>query len=119
MRPAARIILSTALIAVGVLIGFGYGRWYGPTMEHDHDHDHAKDEKQKPKGYHCPMHPNFRSDKPGDCGICGMKLVPDEDSSAPPPEAAGQPATDAASSMPAGTIHISPQKQQLIGRQIR
>jgi Cu(I)/Ag(I) efflux system membrane fusion protein len=26
--------------------------------------------------YHCPMHPAFVSDKPGDCRICGMKLVP-------------------------------------------
>ena len=26
--------------------------------------------------YHCPMHPAYLSDKPGDCPICGMKLVP-------------------------------------------
>lgn len=26
--------------------------------------------------YHCPMHPTYISDKPGDCPICGMKLVP-------------------------------------------
>ncbi len=25
--------------------------------------------------YYCPMHPNFTSDKPGNCGICGMSLV--------------------------------------------
>ncbi len=28
--------------------------------------------------YHCPMHPNYISDKPGNCPICGMKLVPIE-----------------------------------------
>jgi len=28
--------------------------------------------------YHCPMHPTYTSEKPGDCGICGMKLVPSE-----------------------------------------
>jgi Cu(I)/Ag(I) efflux system membrane fusion protein len=28
--------------------------------------------------YHCPMHPTYISDKPGDCPICGMKLVPIE-----------------------------------------
>lgn len=26
--------------------------------------------------YHCPMHPNYISDKPGSCPICGMTLVP-------------------------------------------
>ncbi len=29
--------------------------------------------------YTCPMHPNIRSDKPGTCPICGMDLVPLED----------------------------------------
>jgi len=35
--------------------------------------------------YHCPMHPSFISDKPGDCAICGMKLVPMEKKAEAPP----------------------------------
>jgi membrane fusion protein, copper/silver efflux system len=26
--------------------------------------------------YHCPMHPSYTSDKPGECPICGMALEP-------------------------------------------
>ena len=33
--------------------------------------------------YHCPMHPTFTSDKQGDCPICGMRLVPIEERTAP------------------------------------
>jgi membrane fusion protein, copper/silver efflux system len=38
----------------------------------------SKNETQAPAQkqiYHCPMHPNYLSDKPGNCPICGMKLV--------------------------------------------
>ena len=35
---------------------------------------HAEEDGQ----YYCPMHPDYRSDKPGDCPICGMRLVPAE-----------------------------------------
>lgn len=40
---------------------------------------HAAAGKQK---YYCPMHPTYISDKPGDCPICGMKLVPMKDDKA-------------------------------------
>lgn len=33
--------------------------------------------------YHCPMHPTYVTDKPGDCPICGMRLVPIEEKAAP------------------------------------
>ena len=33
--------------------------------------------------WQCPMHPTYVSDKPGDCPICGMKLVPVKDDQTP------------------------------------
>ncbi len=33
--------------------------------------------------YYCPMHPNFTSDKPGECAICGMTLVKRQTSNQP------------------------------------
>jgi len=39
----------------------------------DQDKDKPRAEKQI---FQCPMHPNYTSDKPGECPICGMDLVP-------------------------------------------
>ncbi len=38
---------------------------------------------QQKESYHCPMHPTYVSDKPGECPICGMNLVK-SDTAAPP-----------------------------------
>jgi membrane fusion protein, copper/silver efflux system len=33
--------------------------------------------------YHCPMHPTYVADRPGQCPICGMDLVPTQPSPSP------------------------------------
>jgi hypothetical protein len=40
-------------------------------------------QKAAAQSYHCPMHPDYVSDRPGDCPICGMRLVPMTSSSPP------------------------------------
>ncbi|HKN34339.1 MAG TPA: efflux RND transporter periplasmic adaptor subunit [Terriglobales bacterium] len=49
-----------------------------------------------------PMHPAYKSGKAGTAPDCGMQLVP-------------KYADDEAAKMPAGTVKIAPEKQQLIG----
>jgi Cu(I)/Ag(I) efflux system membrane fusion protein len=61
--------------------------------------------------YHCPMHPTVVQDHPGNCPICGMKLVKVEkgQSVAPPP-------TASLSGVPGlSSVEIDAARQQLIG----
>ena len=55
--------------------------------------------------YTCPMHPAYRSDHPGDCPLCGMRLVPVSAAGAPAAAPAGAP----------GGVRVDADKQQLIG----
>ena len=56
--------------------------------------------------YYCPMHPSYRSDRPGDCPICNMKLVPLEEGV----EGGGMGGVEGR-----GTVTIRPEQRQLIG----
>ena len=58
-----------------------------------------------------PMHPAYRSDKPGVAPDCGMTLEPVY----PDTAAAGIASPLATAQVPAGAIQISPERQQLIG----
>lgn len=57
--------------------------------------------------YACPMHPQYRSDHPGDCPSCGMRLEPAGDRSAAP--------AGAAADLPPGAVQVSAERQQAIG----
>src|SRR5471030_2638793 len=79
---------------------FGLGRWRDRTVT-------AARPSAEPRilYYHYPMHPSYRSDKPGKSPDCGMDLTP---------VYAPVNVKDAPSVPPAG-VTISPEKQQLIG----
>ncbi len=81
--------------------------------------------------YYCPMHPTYTSERPGDCPICGMKLVkkerkllyyrnpmnPEVTSPLPMKDSMGMdyvPVYEEETSESSG-IYMSPEKQQLIG----
>ncbi len=72
--------------------------------------------KKKPL-YHCPMHPTYTSDKPGDCPICGMRLVPvaEEQHEASINETANVDAKPSETPGDRSSVSLSQERQQLIG----
>ena len=80
LRFLATILI---LVVVGWLaFSLGYVDRYAPQLRHgwsvlinDQDADHSEHGSVT---YTCPMHPEILRDKPGECPICGMDLVPVE-----------------------------------------
>ncbi|HEY0839036.1 MAG TPA: efflux RND transporter periplasmic adaptor subunit, partial [Vulgatibacter sp.] len=60
-------IVRWGMLALAVL-GAGWTVLSATGLVETAAHDHVR--------YHCPMHPTVVSDRPGECPICGMDLVP-------------------------------------------
>ena len=61
--------ITVSVIILAAVIGFfAAGRYFVSRRE-------TAAAKTAKELYYCPMHPNFTSDKPGECAICGMSLV--------------------------------------------
>ena len=128
-------------MALVLAAGFGGGYWYARRAPSGA----AQKGGRKILYWVDPMHPAYKSDRPGIAPDCGMKLEPVyADGGAPKPEAERKiayyhdPMDDgvrsdkpginpmtgndlvpvyegASNTMPPGTINVSPEKQQLIG----
>ncbi|HTP35412.1 MAG TPA: heavy metal-binding domain-containing protein [Candidatus Acidoferrales bacterium] len=94
MKTLGALVLAAAAFTGG----YGYGRWYlkpAPAAP-------------KPLYWVDPMHPWYKSDKPGAAPVCGMKLVP----VVPGEEARYE---RRANKLPEGSVQITSEKQQRIG----
>ena len=64
------------LVLAGLLLGWLLFHHSGDTIEQQQTeavHEHSEDEHEI---WTCSMHPQIKMDKPGDCPICGMDLIP-------------------------------------------
>jgi RND family efflux transporter MFP subunit len=98
MKKPTYVALALALLAVAYVSGAPWSQ------------RHASPAPAGLRQYACPMHPQYASDRAGDCPACGMRLEPvrlDAD--------AGPSASVDGTRMPAGAVRVSPERQQMIG----
>src|SRR5512138_117236 len=100
MKTPARYVTGI-LLAVGIFFaGYMANRQKDPST--------SSAFAEQSSTYSCPMHPQYRSDRAGDCPICGMRLAPMATNSA------GMSAAVGSTDNP-GTVQINAARQQLIG----
>jgi RND family efflux transporter MFP subunit len=108
-----RFVLILLVIGLIFVFGFGYGRWYSTRT--------APLAGRKILYYVDPMHPWYKSDRPGTAPDCGMKLQPvyaDGTIGAAGESShgvSGQNPPAGSQTPPQNAIQIDAEKQQLIG----
>src|SRR3990170_2232652 len=107
MRKVLRSFWFVLVLALAFIGGYGYRRWYAK----DPSPGESQQGGRRILYYVDPMNPRYRSNKPGKA-LDGMDLVPVYEEGNPA-DSSGVPSE--ASSLPMGTIKITPEKQQLIG----
>ena len=70
------LILYIGILAVGIVAGW---LLFG-NQSAEMSHDHSAETTEKATMWTCSMHPQIMQPEPGDCPICGMDLIPAEES---------------------------------------
>ncbi len=99
------LVLLTALVAIGSILGYAGVHFGG-----------AKSASSR-QLYYCPMHPSVVQDRPGECPICNMTLVPKSEGTAKP-AATMKPATamgQGADVPGLAAVDLTPERIQLSG----
>ncbi len=79
------LIRGGLLIAAGTLFGAlvfsssGEPQQVATNAGHNHQQDTNQATEEQGTVWTCSMHPQVRQDEPGDCPICGMELIPAEE----------------------------------------
>ncbi len=102
-----RILVRVCAALVLAVASFGVGAWW--------THRAAATSPRQTAAYACPMHPQYRSDHPGDCPSCGMRLELVRSADTGDALRTTDRLGPDGGPLPDGTVRVSPERQQAVG----
>lgn len=78
MKKYKNYIIAAGILIIGILIGNVFSGDKNETVHKEGEHEYVQDPVTQL--WTCSMHPQIKLEKPGNCPICGMELIPLEES---------------------------------------
>ena len=74
MKKYKKYIIAAGILILGIILGNVFSGGDSATTHTDGEHEYVQDPVTQL--WTCSMHPQIKMEKPGNCPICGMELIP-------------------------------------------
>lgn len=74
MKKYKKYIIAAGILLLGIILGNVFSGGDSETTHTDGEHEYVQDPVTQL--WTCSMHPQIKMEKPGNCPICGMELIP-------------------------------------------
>ncbi len=74
MKKYKNYIIATGILIIGIILGNVFSGGNTESSHNEEEHEYVQDPVTKL--WTCSMHPQIKLEKPGNCPICGMDLIP-------------------------------------------
>ncbi len=74
MKTYKNYLIAAGILIVGILLGNLFSGGSSEASHNKDEHEYVQDPETKV--WTCSMHPQIKMDKPGNCPLCGMELIP-------------------------------------------
>ncbi len=79
MEKYKKYIIAAGILILGIILGNMFSGGDSETTHAEGEHEFVQDPETQL--WTCSMHPQIRMEEPGNCPICGMELIPLEETS--------------------------------------
>lgn len=69
-------LIYLGVLVVGIFLGWALFGGSGSSVSTNEKGEHLAEDHEAGTIYTCAMHPQIRMEKPGNCPLCGMELIP-------------------------------------------